>query len=196
MLRYKELRNACLMSVMVIFLCLIALTGSTYALFTSNPEDGKIGVTTTSGTVKVDIVDAITLKSIRGDALLFDYEDNPAGILMEPGATIVTKGFKIKNAGNVLMNFRMFITNDSDIDMDLLDRSCEFYITTDPTNFSDAQKIYNFTGTLEGDKYSDTFYLVMKMYPNANNELQGQLFTGIGITVHAVQGNVKVEGMN
>ena len=198
MFRYTEIRNAFAMSVLVIFLCLIALTGSTFALFTSDPEDGKIGVITTSGIVDVDIVEADSGRdnSIIGDVLHFHSDTtDQGGIIIEPGATIYTQGFKIKNRGNVTLNYRMYITNDSDIDMGALDSSCEFYVTTDPHNFSDAQKIYELNGQLKAGECSDTYYLVMKMHTHVDNDFQGHIFTGIGITVYATQGNAKIEEM-
>ena len=76
MFRYKENYSAIIVAAIVILLCLITLTGATFALFTNNPDDGEIGIITTSGNVKVDIVDAInTDDSLVGDVLKFQIED-------------------------------------------------------------------------------------------------------------------------
>ena len=57
MFRYKSHKQAFIMTALVILLCLVCLTGATLALFTSDPNDGTIGIITTSGDVEIDIVD-------------------------------------------------------------------------------------------------------------------------------------------
>ena len=69
----------------------------------------------------------------------------------------------------------------------------EFYITKDPTNLDEAVQIRSFVGRLEVGQVSDKYYLVIKMKENVGNEFQGHIYSGIGITVYAVQGNVKIE---
>ena len=39
---------------------------------------------------------------------------------------------------------------------------------------------------------SDIYYLVVKMKANAGNKFQGRSFSGIGVTVFAVQGNTDI----
>lgn len=196
MFRSKNINSTFIMAGLVILICLVSLTGATLALFTSNPDDGKIGIVTTSGNVDVDIVDSITGETLVGKVLLFETEDNEGGILFEPGATFHTRGFKAKNVGNVIINFRMYISEDESLDMDEFEKAFEFYITTNPENPTDAEKILNFTGRLEVGQSSDTYYLVIKMKEDATNEFQGKEYSGIGITVCAVQGNVNIEGLD
>ena len=57
MFRYQSNKQAFVIALFVILLCIICLTGATLALFTSNPDDGTIGVITTAGIVNVDIVE-------------------------------------------------------------------------------------------------------------------------------------------
>ncbi len=188
-----------IMAGLVILLCLVSLVGATYALFTSNPDDGKIGIITTSGNVKVDIVSAETETSLKGEVLYFETKDGDStsdGILFEPGATFYTQGFKAKNIGDIPINFRMYISEDDSIDMARFDEAFEFYICTDPHNLDTAKKLIDFTGRLEVGQSSDTFYLIIKMKETANNDFQDQTYSGIGITVCAVQGNVKIEGID
>jgi hypothetical protein len=48
-------------------------------------------------------------------------------------------------------------------------------------------------GYLPAGQSDETFYcLFVKMKESAGNEFQGSTYEGIGITVHAVQGNVSV----
>lgn len=192
MFRLKNNYNAVIMAGLVILICLVALVGATYALFTSNPDDGKIGIIATSGNVKVDIVDADTEQSLIGQVLLFDTESTE-GILFEPGATFYTKGFKAKNVGDIPINFRMYISDDDSIDMQEFEEAFEFYITTDPNDLKEENKLISYTDRLEVGESSDTYYLIIKMKENATNKFQGSFYTGIGITVCAVQGNVNLE---
>ena len=201
----KKINNAVIMASIVILLCLISLTGATLALFTSNPDDGKIGIITTSGNVKIDIVDADdTTDSLQGDVLNFatqnDGSDDPdeesQEVLFEPGATFYTQGFKVKNVGDIPVNYRMYISDDDSLDMTAFIEAFDFYITTDPHDPSAMVDMLLFAGRLEVGECSEaTYYLVIKMKETATNEFQEHTYTGIGITVCAVQGNVNVEGI-
>ena len=187
--------SAYTMMIIVILLCIVALTGATLALFTSNPDDGTIGVVTTTGNVKVDLVTAGHVEtSLIGRVLEFDYDDDTEdGIYFEPGATFYTKPFRVKNAGNVSLNFRMYISDDNRMNMEEFEHAFEFYITDDPKNLENAVQLKSFIGHLEVGEYSDTFYLVIKMKETAGNEFQAHEYSGIGITVYAVQGNVIIK---
>lgn len=190
----KQNNSAIIMAGLVILLCLVSLTGATLALFTSNPDDGTIGVIATSGNVKVDIVDSVNELTLVGKVLQFET-DNEDGVLFEPGATFYTQGFKAKNVGDVPINFRLYISNDDTIDMQKFEEAFEFYITTDPLNPNDSEKLISYTDRLEVGESSETYYLLIKMKETATNEFQGRTYTGIGITVCAVQGNVNIEGL-
>lgn len=193
-----KLNKAVIMASIVILLCLISLTGATLALFTSNPDDGKIGIITTSGNVKIDIVSADdTTDSLQGDVLNFDTESADHEVLFEPGATFYTQGFKVKNVGSIPVNFRVYISDDDSLDMTAFTEAFDFYITTDPDDPDAMIDMINFVGRVEVDKCSDeTFFLVIKMKETASNEFQNQKYTGIGITVCAVQGNVTWRALN
>ena len=105
---------------MVILLCLVCLTGATYALFTSDLNDGTIGIVTTSGDVEIDIVDTSGV-TLQNKALLFMTTSGAADsndILFEPGATFYTQGFKIKNTGDIPVNFSLSVSKDDKIDME------------------------------------------------------------------------------
>ena len=197
MFRYKENYSAIIVAAIVILLCLITLTGATFALFTSNPDDGEIGIITTSGNVKVDIVDYInTDDSLVGDVLKFQVEDKDQDdVLFEPGATFYTQGFRAKNIGDVKINFRMYISNDETLDMEEFEEAFDFYITTDPENPEAAGKLLSFSDSLDPGEVSDTYFLVIKMKDDATNKFQNKRYSGIGITVCAVQGNVNIDSI-
>lgn len=183
-------KSAFIMAGLVILLCLVSLTGATLALFTSNPDDGKIGVIATSGNVKVDIVDAEDEdKSLIGEVLQFETNGNGDTVLFEPGATFYTKGFKAKNVGNVIIKFRMFLSEDENLDIDEFEKAFDFYITDDPNSLKAAEELKDFSTELKVGECSKTYYLVIKMKEDATNEFQGKEYSGIGVTVCAVQGN-------
>lgn len=177
---------------LVILLCLISMVGVTWALFTSG-EDGTIGVNVISGQVKVDIVDEYG-NSIVGDVLSFDTADHHEPIYFEPGATIYTQGFRVKNTGTVSINFRMYISNDENENMQAFEDTFELWVTTDPKNLNNAEQIKSFVvEDLDPLDTSEMYYLVIRMKTTATNDFQGKEYSGIGITVYAVQGNVEIQ---
>lgn len=185
---------------LAMLICLISLAGATFALFTDTADE--IGVIATSGNVDIDIVDADKNTLVgNGRVLQFLTTGNDEnGILFEPGATFYTEGFHIMNRGNIPVNYRVSISEDSSMNMDEFEEAFEFYITTDLSDTSAAQKLTEFYGRLEPDgdesSISATYYLVIKMKESASNEFQDKEYSGIGITVCAVQGNVNFEGSN
>lgn len=195
MIRYKTNRQALIIAVIVILLCLVSLMGATYALFMETAENGTIGVITTAGDIKVDIVNALDEQdSLVGEVLQFQTSDTQRDILFEPGATFYTQGFKIKNTGDIPINFRLYISEDEKIDMEEFNRAFDVWISTSKTNTADAKKITEFTDYLEvGCSSEATYYLFIKMKENVGNEFQGKTYTGIGVTVYAVQGNVEAK---
>lgn len=205
MLRYKSNKQALLIAALIILLCLVCLTGSTLALFTSDPNKGSIGIITTSGRVEVDIVD-LSGESLQNKYLQFYTTSNRKEIYFEPGSTLYTQGFKIVNKGNVSINFRLSVSETDNVDMKKFLEAFDIWITTDPTNPTpppgygldetspDGYDLTKFIGRLEKENdTSDTYYLVVKMKEDAGNDFQGQEYSGIGVTVYAVQGNVVIK---
>ena len=192
MLRYKSNKQAFIMTALVILLCLVSLTGATLALFTSDRGDGTIGIITTAGDVRVDIVDTFSEESLVGKVLQFQTSADRKEILFEPGAVFFTQGFKVKNVGDIPVNFRLSVSEDPSINMEEFERAFEVWISTDPTKPENAEKLTDFTGRLEvGESSESTYYLFIKMKESVGNEFQGKSYAGIGVTVYAVQGNVE-----
>ena len=196
MFRYKSHKQAFIMTALVILLCLVCLTGATLALFTSDPNDGTIGIITTSGDVEIDIVDTSGV-TLQNRALAFmttsgsmtDSED----VLFEPGATFRTQGFQVKNTGDIPVNFRLSVSKDDKIDMDEFDKAFELWIVKEGDDFSSAEKITEFkVNGLAAGESSEKYRLVIKMKESVGNEFQGKTYTGIGVTVYAVQGNAQL----
>lgn len=229
MFHFKSFRKSYIMTTLVILLCLICLVGATLALFTNDLNDGTIGIITTSGSVKVDIVDDTEdQNSLVGKVLSFYTSSERPVILFEPGATFYTQGFKVKNLSNIPINFRVYISEDETaphpdeteliasgyekLNAENFHKAFDVWITTDPTDPTQRTDISEFVGRLaapsasestagvaevaaeNGASVSDeTYYLVIRMKEDVGNEYQGKYYTGIGVTVYAVQGNVVIK---
>ena len=193
MFRYNTNKQAFIIAALVILLCFACLTGATLALFTSNLNDGTIGIVTTSGDVEIDIVDTSGV-TLQDKALDFITSSDDTEPLFEPGATFYTQEFQVKNTGDIPVNFSLSVSKDDKIDMDEFNEAFDVWIVrASEEDFKDAERITNFKGRLEVGKYSETYCLVVKMKGTAGNEFQGKIYTGIGVTVYAVQGNVTID---
>ena len=197
MLRYKSHKQAFIMTALVILLCLVCLTGATLALFTSDANDGTIGIVTTAGDVEVDIID-LSGETLQNKALDFITSSGATtdggNVLFEPGATFRTQGFRVKNTGEIPVNFSLSVSKDDKIDMEEFDKAFELWIVKEGDDFLTAKKLTEFrvNGLAVGDS-SDIYYLFIKMKESVGNEFQGKTYTGIGVTVYAVQGNAKLD---
>ena len=193
MFRYKSSKQTFIIAVLVILICLVCLTGATLALFTSDLNDGTIGIVTTSGDVDVDIVDTSGV-TLQDKSLEFITSSSNAQPIFEPGATFYTQGFLVKNTGDIPVNFNLSVSKDDRIDMEEFDKAFELWIVKDGDDFSTAKKLTEFKvdGLAKG-KSSDTYYLFIKMKESVGNEFQNKTYTGIGVTVYAVQGNVDID---
>ena len=182
------------MAVLVIILCLISLVGATYALLTNDINDGTIGVVSTAGEVKVAIVDAVSGESLLGKTLEISPPEGRDSVLFEPGAAFYTGGFKVKNIGDVKVNYRIFVSEDDDVDMTAFNKAFEVYITTNPQDPEKMLTLPEFNGALDTEENaeSDIYYLYIKMKESAGNEFRDGEYRGIGVTVYAVQGNVDI----
>ena len=194
MFRYKSNKQAFIIAALVILLCLVCLAGATLALFTNDPNDGTIGIVTTTGDVKIDLIDAVTGESLVGKTLDFQSSADRQEILFEPGAIFHTQGFKLENEGDIPVKFRLSVSEDEKVDMTEFHKAFEVWISTDPNDPTVGDPLKNFIGSLDPKKSSDTtYYLFVKMKESAGNEFQGKYYTGIGVTVYAVQANAQIK---
>lgn len=191
--RNKSQKSALIIAAIVILVCLVSITGATLALFTSNENDGKIGINATSGNLKIDIVDADDKNSLVNKVLQFADEDGLIEALFEPGATFHTEGFRIKNEGNIPINFFIYVSEDKTLSEDFYN-AFEVFITNDLKSIENSEThLREFNGELKAGKSSDVYYLVFHMKETVGNEFQERTFSGVGITVCAVQGNVEFD---
>ena len=113
-------------------------------------------------------------------------------VRFEPGAVVYTEGFRVVNLGTVTTNIRMYITRDEKIDPIEFAKAFEIYITKDPSGSEQSEELTSFEGSLAVDGSTDLYYLVIMMKDTADNTFQNACYSGIGITVYAVQGNVPI----
>ena len=186
-------RKSIILMLLAMLLCIVMASATTFAIFTNNLDDGKIGVNVTSGTIDIDIVDADG-NSIVGDSLRFVAADGRAqsAIFFEPGSTYVTQGFRVKNIGTVAVNIRVFVSADKDTDMVEFEKAFEIFITDSPKNLNNARRLISFKDSLARDQETPMYYLVAHMKEEAGNGFKNVAYSGIGVTVHAVQGNVEI----
>ena len=193
MIRYKTNKQAFIIAALVILLCLVCLTGATLALFTSHLNDGTIGIVTTSGDVEIDIVDTEGA-TLQNKALGFITSSADKEPLFEPGATFYTQEFQVMNRGDIPVNFSLSVSKDDKIDMEEFDKAFEVWIVrASDEDFKNAERITSFKGRLEVGESSEKYRLVIKMKESVGNEFGGKTYTGIGVTVYAVQGNAKLD---
>ena len=199
----KATKRALLTSVMALVMCVVMLVGTTFAWFTDTASTGVNKIV--AGNLKVDIVGATTGNHI--DSLSFQNKDNSSSILWEPGVTFHTEGFRIKNAGNLALKWKIAINKDSASTgvvegsngkqgMNLLD-VIDFSVVSSKAKDAEAVKIDEFVGhTAANTVDSTTYYIKGTMQTSAGNDYQNLTLDGITITVYATQDTVENDSFN
>ena len=172
-------------SLFALFLCIILLIGTTFAWFTDTASTGVNKIQ--AGNLKVDIVDATnTAKSLKGDTLKFTDVNNSTDILWEPGVTFNTPAFKIKNAGNLALKYKLTL-NGVTGDQELLD-AITFSVVDENGK---AVNLDTFEGKLAKEGMSGALYIQGHMDEAAGNECQGKSLESLSLTVVATQDTVE-----
>lgn len=190
MFRYHSHKQAFIMAALIILLCLVCLTGATLALFTSDRNDGTIGIVTTSGDVEIDIVD-LAGETLQERSLEFVTSDGD-DFYFEPGATFYTQGFQVTNTGDVVVQYRLSVSEKIDED-EFYDAFDIWIVRAEDANFANAERLTEFKGVLGVGGSSETYCLFIKMKETAGNEFQGKTYSGIGVTVYAIQSNATIK---
>ena len=209
-MKLKSKKSALLLSFTSLLLCFAMLAGSTFAWFTDTATTGVNKIV--AGNLKVDIVaeDGVTSltsadgklywtqkQSAGGQATAVTGADKP---LWEPGVTFLTRGFKIKNGGNLALKWKMAINKEnvengkvgSEVapSKSLLD-VIDFSVVKSTDENATAVAIENFVGELKEKNTvsTDTYYIKGHMQKEAGNDYQNLTLDGITITVYATQLN-------
>ena len=188
-------KRALLLSVLSMVICVSMLIGSTFAWFT---DSATANVNTIkSGNLDVELVDANGEKITEALKWVKSAEA-PEGekILWEPGCTYNLESFKIKNAGDLALKYKVVIRGLTG-DATLLN-AIDFTVKKGDTEVS----LDNFTGKLlpagaerteitQDADIGETALITITgtMKATAGNEYKGLSLEGISITVYATQLN-------
>ena len=199
----KATKRALLTSVMALVMCVVMLVGTTFAWFTDTASTAVNKIV--AGNLKVDIVDESGNTLVgAGKSLSFENANDNTDILWEPGATFHTEGFRIKNAGNLALKWKIAINEDSASTgvvedsngkqgMNLLD-VIDFSVVSSKAKDAEAVKIDEFVGhTAANTVDSTTYYIKGVMQTTAGNDYQDLTLEGITITVYATQDTVEYD---
>ena len=195
----KATKRALLTSVMALVMCVVMLVGTTFAWFTDTASTAVNKIV--AGNLDVDIVGENGV-SLDGKSLSFKDVNNKTDILWEPGVTFHTEGFRIKNAGNLALKWKIAINKDSASTgvvegsngkqgMNLLD-VIDFSVVSSKAKDAEAVKIDEFVGHTDANTVdSTTYYIKGTMQTSAGNDYQDLTLEGITITVYATQDTVE-----
>ena len=177
-------------SLFALFLCIILLIGTTFAWFTDTASTGVNKIQ--SGNLKVDLVKADDgTTSLKGKQMNFVNKEGSSNILWEPGVTFKTPAFKIKNAGNLALKYKLTL-NGVTGDQELLD-----VITFSVVDESGkAVNLDTFEGHLTKDTLSEPLYIQGHMDESAGNKCQEKELTGMSLTVTATQDTVESDSFD
>ena len=200
----KATKRALLTSIMALVMCVVMLVGTTFAWFTDTASTAVNKIV--AGNLDVDIVDE-NGDSLDGGTLRFVNKENQSNILWEPGVTFHTEGFRIKNAGNLALKWKIAINKDSASTgvvegsngkqgMNLLD-VIDFSVVSSKAKDAEAVKIDEFVGHTDANTVdSTTYYIKGTMQTSAGNDYQDLTLEGITITVYATQDTVENDSFN
>ncbi len=185
MTKIKTTKNALIVSVVVLILCVSVLISSTFAWFTDSASTSVN--TILSGTLDIDLVDA-SGESLEGKTLDFIKASGaPAGeaILWEPGCTYDLSDVYVKNNGNLALKYKIEVTGV--VGDAKLNEAIDWTV-----NNADASAEYHLTA----GEMSEAITIRGHMKETAGNEYQGLSINGIAITVLATQDTVEYDSIS
>ena len=179
----KTTKRALISSVLALVLCFAMLLGSTYAWFTDT-------ATTNVNTIKSGILDVKLISGdgqadLEGQTIQFKNVDDSEDLLWEPGATFYTDTFKIKNEGNLALDYTIVISAvQGEVSlMDVIEFVC---VKVDGSTKTELTTFPNEEQLLPGG-VSAEYTIKATMSKEAGNEYQNMTLEGIAITVYATQ---------
>ena len=182
-------KSKLLSSVIALVLCVSMLIGATFAWFTDTASTGVNKIQ--AGNLDVQLLDATTGESLEGKTLkwtratetgteLADSND----ILWEPGCTYKLQPIVIKNAGNLILKYKITITGIQGSAK--LNEAIDWTIVEKDANGTALSTALGADHTLAPGA-SNTLTIQGTMRTDAGNEYQGLSIDNIGITVLATQ---------
>ena len=182
-------KKALFLSVISMVICVSMLIGSTFAWFT---DSATANVNTIqAGNLDVELVkaDGSPLTTALGWVKAEGHENE--AVLWEPGCTYSLEGFKIRNAGNLALKYKVVISGLTG-DATLLN-AIEFTVKKGDTEVSlddfEGKLLPKDSAATDGFETYETSVITItgKMKQDAGNEYKGLSIDGIKITVYATQ---------
>jgi len=186
----KTTKKALVLSAFSLVLCLSMLIGTTFAWFTDSASTAVN--TIQSGKLEVALEYSTdggnTWENAEGQSLKFKTADNrTTDILWEPGCTYELPAIRVRNNGNLALQYTIVI-NGVTGNAKLLE-AIEFT--------ANGAAITNYSGHLDTtDAVSESIVIKGHMKEEAGNEYQGLTLEGIGITVYATQYTFEYDSYN
>ena len=189
----RATKRALLTSVMALVMCVVMLVGTTFAWFTDTASTGVNKIV--SGNLHVEIQDKEgteidTLKWVDKNGNDIANQDD---ILWEPGCTYLLTPFKIANAGNLALKYKIVITG-LDGDSPLLD-VIKFTYKTENGNEFDMTAERHLTPKGTDGATTELITISAHMDDAAGNDYQEKTLTGVEFTVVATQYNYESDSI-
>ena len=204
----KATKRALLTSVMALVMCVVMLVGTTFAWFTDTASTAVNKIQ--AGNLDIELVNESDDELDSATALKWKTVDT-GKVLWEPNCKYELEGFKIKNAGNLAVKYKVVLkatditkTADGKSLLDVIDWTIKLDDGTEVATV-DSDKVKN--GLVNGveilvdkvlapGKLSGVISVTGHMDANAGNDYQGLEIGGFGITVLATQASYEKDSIN
>lgn len=187
-MKKNSFKKSIFLSLLIIGVCIVVLSGTSYAWFTDTASTDGNKIQT--GTLKVSLIGVDSgepVESLRWvkAAGLGDEE-----IYFEPGARFESESFRVKNSGNLSLKYKLQI-DGLDGDSKLLE-VINFTIKDSSGSVVDLDEERN----LSPGTTSDAFTIIATMDEMASSDYQGLTMEGIKIKVVATQDTVESDSFD
>ena len=187
----KATKRALLTSVMALVMCVVMLVGTTFAWFTDTAcanvnkiQAGKLDVV-----LEMQKADG-TWEDAEGKTLEFKKAAGATSgekVLWEPGCTYELPALRISNNGNLKLKYKVAITGiNANRSGAKLNEVIDWTISNDGTPIAGTNE-YALDAKNGAAVDSDILTIKGHMDEMANNDYQGLIIDGVGITVYATQ---------
>ena len=192
----KATKRALLTSVMALVMCVVMLVGTTFAWFTDTARTNVNKIQAGKLDVVLEMEDSASptgWKDAEGETLSFlqkqadDTVTQNANILWEPGCTYELPALRISNNGNLKLKYKVQITGiNANRSGAKLNEVIDWTISNDGTPIAGTNE-YALDAKSSTTVDSDILTIKGHMKEEANNDYQGLIIDGVGITVYATQ---------
>ena len=188
-------KRSLLVSVLSLVMCVAMLIGTTFAWFTDSASTSVNKIE--AGTLNVELLGKDDQPLAKDHALAWETTDSQ--VLWEPNCTYNLEQFKIKNAGNLALKYKLVLkaatidkTADGKSLLDVIDWTIklgdeELEVTNEQIKAGLGNGIAIILDRKLLPDEVDTISVSGHMDANAGNDYQGLTIDGFGVTVSAAQ---------